>query len=111
MENLRKSSFLESVRQAIRVRHYSLRTEQAYLYWIIRYIRFHKLRHPRELREKEVGEFLTWLATTRKVAASTQNQALNALVFVYKMVLEEPLGEVQGVVRAKKPQRLPLVLS
>jgi len=106
-----KSPFLEKVRSAIRVKHYSFRTEQTYVAWIKRYIYFHKLRHPSEMREAEVIEFLTDLAVTRQVAASTQNQALNALVFLYKVVLGVPLGRLNGVIRAKKPQHLPVVLS
>jgi len=106
-----KSPFLEKVRSAICVKHYSFRTEQTYVAWIKRYIYFHKLRHPSEMREAEVIEFLTDLAVTRQVAASTQNQALNALVFLYKVVLGVPLGRLNGVIRAKKPQHLPVVLS
>jgi hypothetical protein len=74
--------FLQQVRNAIRVRHYSIRTEQAYVDWIRRFILFHGKRHPNELGEAEVGRFLTWLAVERNVAPSTQNQALNALVFL-----------------------------
>ncbi len=95
----------------IRVRHYSIRTEQAYLSWIKQFIVYHGKRHPAELGDKEVGAFLTYLAQQRNVAAATQNQALNALVFLYRHVLEKPLGELQEVVRAKKPKRLPVVLS
>lgn len=105
------SPFLNRVRNAIRVRHYSIRTEQTYLSWIKRFILFHKKRHPREMGEQEVVAFLTHLAVTRQVAANTQNQALNALVFLYKVVLERPLNELKGAVRAKKPQKLPVVLS
>lgn len=105
------SPFLDQVRAAIRVRHYSRRTEAAYLYWIRRYIRFHSLRHPRDMGEKEVAAFLTYLAVTDNVSAATQNQALNALVFLYKAVLNEPLAAIHDVVRAKQPQRLPVVLT
>jgi integron integrase len=106
-----RSPFLDSVREAVRVRHYSYRTEQAYVHWVRRFILFHGRRHPRELGETEVAAFLSDLAVRRKVAASTQNQALSALVFLYKAVLGRPLGEVTGVVRAKRPRRLPTVLS
>ncbi|MCA1675068.1 MAG: phage integrase N-terminal SAM-like domain-containing protein [Actinobacteria bacterium] len=92
------------------MRHYSIRTEESYLFWVRRFIVFHGKRHPRELGESQVGEFFTHLAVDRKVSASTQNQALNALVFLYKAVLERPLGDVGGVVRARRPQRLPVVL-
>ena len=105
------SPFLNEVIRAIRVRHYSIRTEQAYVGWIKRYILFHGKRHPRDMSNEEVGAFLSFLAMERNVAASTQNQALNALVFLYKAVLDKPLGNLQGVVRAKKPRRLPAVLS
>ena len=105
------SPFLDHVRNAIRVRHYSIRTEQAYLDWIKRFILYHNKRHPREMGETEVSRFLTYLAVKRDVAASTQNQALNALVFMYKNVLCQPLGDINGAVRAKKPKRLPVVLT
>ena len=110
-QTTRPSPFLEEVRNAIRLRHYSIRTEQAYVDWIRRFIFFHGKRHPREMGEAEVRSFLTHLAVARNVAASTQNQALNALVFLYKIVLGRPLGEISEVVRAKKPQRLPVVLT
>ncbi|MEJ2330860.1 MAG: integron integrase, partial [Gammaproteobacteria bacterium] len=103
--------FLDQVRNAIRVRHYSIRTEEAYLGWIKGFILFHGERHPREMAEPEVSAFLTYLAVEGRVAAATENQALNALVFLYKVVLECPLGEIEGVARAKKPQRLPVVLT
>ena len=105
------SPFLEKVRGAIRVRHYSIRTEKAYLAWIRQFILFHGKRHPAELGDVEVSAFLTYLAERRNVAAATQNQALNALVFMYRHVLDRPLGELQDLVRAKKPKRLPVVLS
>lgn len=105
------SPFLQRVREAIRVRHYSLRTEQAYLMWVRRFILFHGKRHPTEMGAAEVGAFLTHLAVDRRVAPATQNQALNALAFLYAKVLERPLGDVPGVVRAARPARLPVVLS
>ena len=105
------SPFLKEVTAAIRVRHYSIRTEQAYIGWIRRFIVFHGKRPPIEMGAAEVGEFLTHLAVTGNVAASTQNQALNALVFMYKAILDKPLGDLQGVIRAKEPRRLPVVLS
>ena len=106
----RRSPFMESVRDALRVRHVSLRTEQAYLFWVRRFIRFHGRRHPCELGEVEVSRFLTHLAVDRDVAAATQNQALNALVFLYRHVLERPLGDVLGAPRARRPARLAVVL-
>ena len=112
LPDTRKSSpFLESVRRAVRVRHYSVSTEKAYLYWVEFFIRYHRMRHPSELDDEDVAQFLSFLANERQVAASTQNQALNALVFLYGKVLGQPLGELQGVVRAKRPVRLPSVLS
>ena len=111
MSNSTPSPFLDQVRGAIRVRHYSIRTEQAYLAWIKQFIIFNGKRHPAELGDTEVSVFLTYLAQQRNVAAATQNQALNALVFMYRHVLDKPLGELQALVRAKKPKRLPVVLS
>lgn len=105
------SPFLQEVINQIRVRHYSRRTEETYLHWIKRYIFFHKKRHPQVMGEREVAQFLTHLAVQGNVAAATQNIALNALVFMYRHVLQRPLREIGGVVRAKKPQRLPVVLT
>jgi len=104
-------SLLNKVRSAIRVRHYSIRTEQSYVGWIKRYIRFYNLAHPSTLSEQHVAKFLSDLAVRKNVAAATQNQALNALVFLYKVVLDKPLREIPGIVRSRKPQRLPVVLS
>ncbi len=105
------SPFLERVRDTIRVRHYSRRTEKTYLFWVRRFVLFHGKRHPADMGGREVGEFLSHLAVNEDVSASTQNQALNAIVFMYRHVLERPLGEIGGVVRAKKPARLPVVLT
>jgi len=105
------SPFLDQVRNSIRTRHYSIRTEKAYVGWIRRYILFHKKQHPKNLGEKHVAEFLTYLAVKRRISPSTQNQALNSLVFLYKQVLGKPLGDILDAVRAKRPQRLPTVLS
>lgn len=107
----RKPKLLDQVREAIRTRHYSLRTEKAYVHWIKRFIFFHNKRHPQEMGEAEIGQFLSALATESQVSASTQNQALNALLFLYRAVLEQPIGYVNGVVRAKRPSRLPVVLT
>ena len=98
-------------RQALRAAHYSPRTEAAYVSWARRYIRFHGLRHPGELGEVDVASFLTRLATERRVAASTQGQALSALLFLYREVLGRPLGNLGAVLRARAPTRLPVVLS
>jgi site-specific recombinase XerD len=102
---------LDRVRDAIRARHYSRRTEVAYVAWIRRYIGFHQMAHPSTLDASHVSAFLTWLATTRHVSASTQNQALAAVLFWYERVLQTPIGQVEHVVRAKQPLRLPVVLS
>lgn len=102
---------LDQVRDVIRRRHYSIRTEQAYVDWIKRYIFFHNKRHPLEMGAPEISQFLTYLARERNVAASTQNQALNALVFLYKQVLQKEIGDLGPTERAKKPERLPTVLS
>jgi len=107
-----QSAFLARVASVIRTKHYSIRTEQAYIDWIRRFILFHGKRHPGDMGEREVVAFLTHLAVQRNVAASTQNQALNALVFMYKEVLEQPLNaEMKGIVHAKRPKRLPVVLT
>jgi integron integrase len=93
------------------VKHYSIRTEEAYVQWIRRFIVFHGKRHPKELGRKEVEAFLTHLAVDGKVAAATQNQALNALVFLYREIVGRDIGMLQDVVRAKRPTRVPTVLS
>ncbi len=102
---------LEQVRNKIRAKHFSYRTEKTYLQWIRRYIRFHGLKHPREMGGPEVEAFLTALAVDNKVAASTQNQALSAVLFLYRDVLEQELPWLGNVVRAKNPHRLPVVLT
>src|SRR5438445_3588141 len=102
---------LALVRRAIRVRHYSRRTEQAYVHWIRRFVRFQGMRHPAELRERDVAAFLTSLAVDHGVSASTQNQALSALLFLYDAVLSRPLGSCDGLIRAKGSKRLPVVLT
>ena len=106
-----KPRLLDQVREKLRYRHYSLRTERAYVDWIRRFILFHLKRHPAEMGAAEVEAFLTHLAIQRKVAASTQNQALSALLFLYKEVLQVELPWLNNVERAKKPQRLPTVLT
>lgn len=93
------------------MKHYSYRTEQAYVHWIKKYIHFHKKRHPQELGEAEISEFLTHLATQQRVSSSTQNQALCAIVFLYKQVLGGDVGNLRELVWAKKPIKLPVVLT
>lgn len=107
----REPRLLDRVRERIRVKHYSLRTETAYVDWIRRFILYHGKRHPAEMAAPEVEAFLSDLAVTRNVAASTQNQALAAILFLYREVLGVELDWLDGVTRAKKPQRLPTVLS
>ncbi len=102
---------LDQVRAAIEARHYSRRTEVAYTDWIVKFIVFHGRRHPREMGEPEVTAYLSHLATVRKVSASTQNQALAALLFLYRQVLGEDLPWLDGVVRAKPTLRIPVVLT
>jgi integron integrase len=97
--------------EVLRVRRYSRRTEEAYTHWVRRYIEFHDRQHPRELAEDEVNRFLTHLAVKEHVAASTQNQALSAILFLYENVLQQPLDRIEGVVRARRPKRLPVVLT
>jgi integron integrase len=102
---------LDRVRAVLRARHYSRRTEESYVAWIRRYIHFHGRRHPGELGEPEITGFLSALATERQVSASTQNQALAALLFLYQTVLEREIAWLEGIVHAKRPERLPVVLS
>jgi integron integrase len=102
---------LDRVRNAIRTRDYSRRTEVAYVNWIRRFIGFHGKAHPATLGAPAIAEFLTWLATKQHVSASTQSQALAALVFLYEQVLQIPVGHIEAIVRAKQPLRLPVVLS
>lgn len=102
---------LDQVRAAIRVRHYSRRTEDSYVHWVRRFILFHGKRHPKDMGEPEVTAFLTHLAVNKNVAASTQNQALSAILFLYQKVLEIKLDWLDDVVRARRPKRLPVVLS
>lgn len=102
---------LEVVRRTARAHHLSRRTENAYVGWIRRYVVFHRKRHPREVGASGVNEFLTWLATERRVSASTQNQASGALLFLYRQVLQLPVAGLDDVVRARRPDRLPVVLT
>jgi integron integrase len=106
-----KPKLLDRLRAACRVRHYSLRTEDAYAAWVVRFVRFHGLRHPLEMGAAEINAFLTHLAVEGHVSASTQNQAFSALLFLYQQVLEVDPGRIAGVVRARRPERLPVILS
>jgi len=111
MQPHRTPKLLEQARNVLRRKHYSLRTEKCYLRWIRRFILFHHKRHPAEMGEKEIETFLTYLALTANVAASTQNQALSALLFLYREVLGRTMDEPINALRAKKPKRLPTVLT
>ena len=102
---------LDQVRDAMRLKHYSLSTEKTYVAWIKRFILYHNKRHPLEMGEKEISEFLTYLAAEEHVAASTQNQALSALLFLYREVLRKDLDLPLEWVWAKRPKRLPTVLT
>ena len=105
------SELLTQMRSALRSRHYSVRTEKAYCLWAKRYIRYHGLRRPAELGEPEINAFLTHLVVERRVSASTQNQALAALLFLYRRVLGRPPGDLAEVVRARRSRHLPVVLT
>jgi len=107
----RQPKLLDRLREALRSRHYSPRTEHTYCHWVKRFIFFHNVRHPAEMGEPEVNAFLTFLAMKGKVSASTQNQALSALLFLYRYVLDRLLGQLGEVVRARNPHRLPVVLT
>lgn len=107
----RRPKLLAQLRTVLRTRHYSPRTEKAYVYWVRRFVRHSGLRHPATLSEADVGRFLSSLAVRRRVSASSQNQALAALLFLYREVLGTPLALIDGVVRAQRPVRLPTVLS
>ncbi len=106
-----KTKLLDQVRETIRRKHYSLRTESTYIDWIKRYIFFHGKRHPAEMGAPELEQFLNHLAVDKKVAAATQNQALSALVFLYHEVLRKDFEWLDNLERAKKPARLPVVLT
>lgn len=105
------SRLLDQVREAVRTRHYSIRTEEAYVRWVREYILFSDKRHPADLGPSDVSRFVSHLAVSRNVASSTQNQALSALLFLYREVLNQPLGWVDDVERAKRPKRLPVVFT
>ena len=107
----RKPKLLDQVRQIIRIKHYSLRTEESYVNWIKRFIFFHDKKHPKEMREKEIGQFITHLAKDKKVSASTQNQALCAIVFLYKNILKIELENTISIYWSKRPKKLPVVFT
>lgn len=107
----RRPTLVDRLRAAIRARHYSRRTETAYCMWLRRFVRFHKMRHPAKMGGPEINQYVTYLAVRQKVSASTQNQALAALLFFYKHVLDRQVEDLGTIVRARRPKRLPVVLT
>ena len=107
----RRPKLLDRLREALRARHYSRRTEQSYCSWVKRFIHFHNVRHPAEMGEPEINSFLTHLAVKQKVSASTQNQALSALLFLYRHVIGREIGDLGNVIRARRPKRIPVVMT
>jgi len=105
------SKLITQMQAALRARHYSRRTEQSYCQWVRRYIHYHGLRHPAELAEPEINAFVTYLAVEERVSASTQTQALSAILFLYRHVLHREVGELSELIRPQTPKRLPVVLS
>lgn len=108
---MNRPKLLDQVRNIIRTKHYSIRTEEAYVNWAKNFILFHNKRHPKEMGKKEINQFLTHLAVKRNVAASTQNQALSAILFLYREVIKKEIGWLGDITRAKKPRKLPVVFS
>ncbi len=106
-----KPKLLDQVWEVIRMKHYSMKTEEAYVHWIKKYIFFHNKRHPKEMGEKEINQFLTHLDVKEKVSASTQNQALYAIVFLYKHVLKIELGDFSNIIWAKNRETEPVVFT
>ena len=106
-----KPKLLDRMREAMRSRHYSRSTERSYCNWVKRFIFFHNVRHPDEMGEAEINAFLTHLAVKEQVSASTQNQALSALLFLYRYVLDREIGDFGKVIRARRPKRLPVVMT
>jgi len=102
---------LDRLHENLRSRHYSRKTEQTYCMWVKPFCHFHNLRHPAEMAEPEINEFLTHLAVKERVSASTQNQALCALLFLYRHVLKQEIGNLGDIIRARKPKRLPIVMT
>ncbi len=111
IHHMAEKKLRDQVRDVARLRHLGLRTEEAYWNWIKRFILFHKKPHPRDLSSEDISAFLIHLAVDGQVAASTQNQALNALVFLYRQVLKIELPQIEGIVRARQKRRLPVVLT
>ncbi len=102
---------MDRVRNTLRALHYSRKTEKSYYYWIRFFVRFHRMRHPADMGAREISEFLTWLAVHRRVSAATQNQAFNAILFMYRKVLDLQLDQIDNVIRAKRSRRIPVVFT
>jgi integron integrase len=102
---------LDQMRESMRARHYRPRTEETYCQWVRRYILFHQKQHPKDMGEPEINTFLTYLAVNEKVSASTQNQALSAILYLYRQVIGREVGDLDEVIRARKPKRLPVVMT
>jgi site-specific recombinase XerD len=111
MSDIQAPRLLQRVRQAVRVRHYSVRTEESYVAWVRRFVRFNAMRHPAELGAEDVNRFVTALAESGRLSASTQTQALSALLFLYRHVLRQDIGDLGAIARAKGPVRLPACWS
>ncbi len=111
MPNTQPPRIMQRLSDELRARHYSPRTEKAYCGWVRRYIHFHGRRHPAQMGEREINEFLTHLAVVDKVAPSTQNQALAALLFLYRHVFGREVGDIGNVIRARRPRKAPVVLT
>jgi len=109
--DIQKPKLLDQLRSTIRLKHYSYRTEQSYVYWVKKYIVFHNMQHPNNIGEPEIRQFLNHLAVNRNVSASTQNQALCAIIFLYKNILQKDIGDFGQITWAKRPKRLPVVFS
>ena len=105
------TSLMSRYREALRGRHYSARTEKTYSRWVVRYIQFHHMKHPEEMAEREINAFLSHLAVKGRVGASTQNQALAALLFLYRNIIGRDVGDLGELIRARKPERIPVVMS
>ncbi len=107
----KEPKLMEKYKRAMRSRHYSPRTEKAYSSWVVRFLRFHNFKHPEMMSESEINQYLSYLAVETNIGASTQNQALSALLFLYRHVIGREIGELEGLIRARKSQRIPIVMS
>ncbi len=108
---MQKPKLLDQIRTQMRVSHFSLRTEEAYIHWIKRYILFHNKQHPADLTEQHAEQFLSYLAVNEGVSASTQNQALNAILYLYRHIIRSPLASLANITRANRTKRIPVVFT